>query len=99
MDISSQSSQQEEILQETAARLIDAMGIDTAIFICRSNYWHGVLRLVLERKNKPGSYDADRGSLDEPVRLHSLPRSSSWHDTREDLPTAASAATPLLIGV
>ncbi|MEM9440878.1 MAG: hypothetical protein AAGA73_10575 [Pseudomonadota bacterium] len=89
MDISSKSSQQDMILQETAARLIDAMGIDTAIYICRSNYWHGVLRLILERKNKPRSFDAFRESPDQHERLHSLPPSQPWHDVGDDLPRAA----------
>lgn len=79
MDISSRSSQQDEILQKTAARLIDAVGIDNAIFVCRSNYWHGVLRLVLERREKPRLVVANHGRSDEYDRLHS-PRQSAIGD-------------------
>lgn len=39
----------EAALQDMATRLIDALGVEGAIFICRSNYWHGVLRLIMNR--------------------------------------------------
>jgi len=35
-------------LRETAMRLIKALGVEMAIFICRSNYWHGVLKIIEE---------------------------------------------------
>lgn len=44
------SSQHHEALEETAARLIHILGLDNAIYACRSNYWHGVLRFVLAYK-------------------------------------------------
>ncbi|MGI9416254.1 MAG: hypothetical protein ACR2RA_00295 [Geminicoccaceae bacterium] len=36
----------DDVLKETALRLIKALGVEGAIFVCRSNYWHGVLRLI-----------------------------------------------------
>lgn len=36
-------------LERTAARLTDALGVEAAMFICRSNYWHGVLRIIESR--------------------------------------------------
>ena len=36
-------------LEETASRLIDAVGLKDAIFVCRSNYWHGILRIIQRR--------------------------------------------------
>ena len=42
-------SKSDTALQETATRLIEALGIEGAIFVCRSNYWHGVLRLIIDR--------------------------------------------------
>ena len=44
------TSRNDEILQETAAHLIHILGVDKAIYACRSNYWHGVLRFVLAYK-------------------------------------------------
>ena len=44
------SSQLDEILQETAARLITILGLDSAIHVCRSNDWVRVLRFVLAYK-------------------------------------------------
>ncbi len=41
--------QNDDALKETAARLIKALGVEGAIFVCRSNYWHGVLRLIENR--------------------------------------------------
>ena len=41
-----QTTSSEDALKETALRLIKALGVEGAIFICRSNYWHGVLRLI-----------------------------------------------------
>jgi hypothetical protein len=32
------------------AGLINILGVDKAIYACRSNYWHGVLRFVLTDK-------------------------------------------------
>lgn len=48
------SSQSNDVLQETATRLINSLGPDSAIYICRSNYWSGVLRLVLAYKDSLG---------------------------------------------
>ena len=46
MDASAASLPDHHALHETAARLIKALGKESAIFVCRSNYWHGVLRLI-----------------------------------------------------
>ncbi|MEM9440387.1 MAG: hypothetical protein AAGA73_08080 [Pseudomonadota bacterium] len=50
MNSSACSLTQDEVLQERAARLIKVMGLDSAIYVCRSNYWGGVLRFVLAYK-------------------------------------------------
>ena len=69
-----QSSPHDEILQETAARLIHVLSLDHAIYACRSNYWHGVLRYVLAYKNlvdqqhRPQDFARPGGN----VRDHSL---------------------------
>lgn len=89
MDISSRSSRQDEMLQETAARLIDAVGIDSAIFVCRSNYWHGVLRLVLERRKKPRLVITDHSRSDRSDRLDSPRQSAILRESPEVLPVAA----------
>jgi hypothetical protein len=47
MTMTVRSSRNDEILQETAARLIHILGVDKAIYACRINYWHGVLRFIL----------------------------------------------------
>ncbi len=39
-------SRSDDALKESAARLIGALGVEGAIFICRSNYWHGILRHI-----------------------------------------------------
>ncbi|MEM7045573.1 MAG: hypothetical protein AAF543_22410 [Pseudomonadota bacterium] len=49
MTTTSQTASTEDTLRETAKRLIETLGVDGAIFVCRSNYWHGVLRLIEER--------------------------------------------------
>lgn len=46
MNASARSSRDHHALHETAARLIAAVGREAAIFVCRSNYWHGILRLI-----------------------------------------------------
>lgn len=43
------SPRDDDALKETAARLIKALGVEGAIFVCRSNYWTGVLRLIESR--------------------------------------------------
>lgn len=70
-------SQDNEILQETATRLIKALGVETAISICRSNYWHGVLQLILDRDagQSPPHRNTEAAGPDLSVRLYSLPRS------------------------
>ncbi len=61
-----------DILQETATRLINALGVETAIYICRSNYWHGVMQLILDR---------EAGSTSGPsADLHELPVASGQAD-------------------
>ena len=90
MDSSNRSSQQDEVLQETAARLIDALGIDSAIFICRSNYWHGILRLILERMERPQLVVVGPGRHAKHDRAQIPPhRSRSWQESWSDLPVAA----------
>ncbi|NJO37879.1 MAG: hypothetical protein HC871_10025 [Rhizobiales bacterium] len=50
MNATARSLQGSDILEQTASRLIDALGLQGAIFVCRSNYWHGILRIVLRRQ-------------------------------------------------
>ncbi|MEZ5934960.1 MAG: hypothetical protein R3F54_24105 [Alphaproteobacteria bacterium] len=50
MNATAPSFQDSDILEATAARLIDALGLQGAIFVCRSNYWHGILRIILRRQ-------------------------------------------------
>jgi len=47
MTMSAQTSQHDDILQKTAARLIYVLGVDYAINECRNNNWSAVLRFVL----------------------------------------------------
>ncbi len=68
--------QDHEILQETATRLIKAMGVETAISVCRSNYWHGVLQLILEQHAKNNGQTVDRASTD---RLYNSPQAANDH--------------------
>ena len=42
--------QDDQALQATATRLVEALGVEDAIFVCRSNYWYGVLRLIVDRQ-------------------------------------------------
>ena len=44
-----QKTGSDDVLRETARRLIETLGVDGAIYVCRSNYWHGVLRLIESR--------------------------------------------------
>ncbi|MGI9499626.1 MAG: hypothetical protein ACR2P3_06285 [Geminicoccaceae bacterium] len=46
MTPAARSIRDHEALRETATRLIAALGKEGAIFICRSNYWHGILKLI-----------------------------------------------------
>ncbi|MDH3662063.1 MAG: hypothetical protein OEU92_18880 [Alphaproteobacteria bacterium] len=46
MDATARSLPDHQALHETAARMIAAVGKEAAIFVCRSNYWHGILRLI-----------------------------------------------------
>lgn len=66
MHFKTRSSRDDEALQEAATRLVDALGVEDAIFICRSNYWHGVLRLIV---NRPDS-DLDRARKVRDERPH-----------------------------
>jgi len=67
-----------ELLKETATRLIKALGVDMAIFICRSNYWHGVLQLILDQEaNLIAAVEDDQAlEFEEPLQLHNLPQKS-----------------------
>ncbi|MEM8947776.1 MAG: hypothetical protein AAGA21_14365 [Pseudomonadota bacterium] len=49
MNSTSSPTSGDDALKETALRLIETLGVEGAIFICRSNYWHGVLRLIEAR--------------------------------------------------
>ncbi len=73
-----------DLLQETAARLIKALGVDMAIFICRSNYWHGVLQLILDQKEKlAASAEDNQGSrTEELTSVHRLPQTHGQVDQR-----------------
>ena len=50
MAMTAQSSQHDDALQTTAARLIYILGLDDAMATCRSNGWPEVLRFVLAYK-------------------------------------------------
>jgi hypothetical protein len=50
MNMTARSLTPSNSLIETADRLIDALGPKAAIAVCRSNYWHGVLHIVLDRQ-------------------------------------------------
>lgn len=68
--------QDNDILQETATRLIEALGVETAIYICRSNYWHGVQHLIEMQAtaiDQQAQYTKAE-STTSPARLHSLPQ-------------------------
>lgn len=64
MVMTAQSSRHDETLQKTAARLIYILGLDGAIYACRSNYWHGVLRFVLAYKTSLDRQPQPHGSAD-----------------------------------
>ncbi len=66
--------QDDEILQETATRLVKAMGVETAISVCRSNYWHGVLRLILDQRADKTGRTGDMASTD---RLYNSPQAAA----------------------
>ena len=95
MESSAALSQDNAILQETAVRLVKALGVDTAILICRSNYWHGVMQLILDQQARFRSLDQEgqKTNEEQSVRLHSLPVSTvqSYGEKAlvEDLPLAA----------
>ena len=46
MNPAARSIQDHDALHQTAMRLISALGKEGAIFICRANYWHGILKLI-----------------------------------------------------
>lgn len=71
-------------LRETAMRLIKALGVEMAIFICRSNYWHGVLQLILDQKEKlAASAEDNQGSrTEELTSVHRLPQTHGQVDQR-----------------
>lgn len=72
-------AQSHEILQETATRLIKALGVEMAIFICRSNYWHGVMKIIQERQEMMAT-----------ATVHHLrPQSVATADFRDDAGFAA----------
>ncbi len=54
-------------LHETANRLTKALGVEMAIQVCRSNYWSGVLRIILEQKDLP---TAQTGRAISPLSPH-----------------------------
>lgn len=68
--------QDNDNLQETATRLIKALGVETAIYICRSNYWHGVQHLIEKQATAfdQQAQDAEAENTTSPARLHSLPQ-------------------------
>lgn len=63
-------SQDHDSLQETATRLVKAMGVEMAIQVCRSNYWSGMLKLIMDREEVAGDSTI---SAVTPLRVHSLP--------------------------
>ena len=81
------TSQVDENLQETATRLIKALGVEAAIQVCRSNYWHGVLQLVLDQKKRSGD-QTDAAIL--PVQMHCLPNAP--YDADEKSPEVDEVA-------
>ncbi len=74
MTMTARSSRNDEILQETAARLIHILGADKAIYACRSNYWHGVLPFVLAYKRSQDRQPRPLGFMreDRNHRHHAL---------------------------
>jgi hypothetical protein len=95
MESSAVLSQDNAILKETAVRLVKALGVETAISICRSNYWHGVMQLILDQQAgfQPLGHNSRAASHDLSVRLHSLPPSTVQSYPQEvlieELPLAA----------
>ena len=92
MTMTARSCRNDEILQETAARLIHILGVDKAIYACRSNYWHGVLRFVLAYK---ASLDRQRRHIGSVRRDRSVSRdglSQTVTNRRHLIPNAASPA-------
>lgn len=77
-------SQKNDILQETATRLINALGVESAIYICRSNYWHGVLQLILDQKAGLAAplQNMQSARTDLSARLHSLPQTTVQTERR-----------------
>ena len=73
-------AEENNTLKETALRLIEAMGAEMAIFICRSNYWHGVLKIVEE--------------LDLAAKSQPRPSQTTATVHRLPPPEAASRGTP-----
>ena len=96
MDTAVRFADDNEILRETATRLIDALGLEGAIYICRSNYWHGVLRLVMAQGTGPQAQPRQGGHSDpdSPARLHSLPQAATRQVDRQvmNMPMPALAA-------
>jgi len=84
MTMAARSSRNDEILQETAARLIQILGVDKAIYACRSNYWHGVLPFALAYKR----------SLDQQTRPFGFMREDRNH-RRHELSQTVTERHPL----
>ena len=82
MNPAARSYRDDEALEETALRLIEAVGVESAIFICRSNYWHGILRLIMDRS----AVDLDHMRRMKIGRVASLPRQRA---RTIDLPSAS----------
>lgn len=90
MDSTDMISHDDKVLDETATRLIKALGFETAVQICRSNYWYGVLQLILDRENTTD--DQTSGTI-SPVRLLNLPNAPyDADDKSSDLDKVAIAA-------
>ena len=81
-----------DILQETAARLIHILGVDKAIYTCCSNDWHGVLSFVLAYKRSLGPKPCAFGLVrsDRRHRHHGV--SQTVTNRRHLIPKTASPA-------
>lgn len=92
MTMTARSSQNDEILQETAARLIQILGVDKAIYACRSNYWHGVLPFVLAYKKSLDRKTRSFGFLRQDRNHHRHGRSQTVTQRHPLTPKTVSPA-------
>lgn len=92
MATAAHSSPHDEILQETAARLIHVLGLDDAVYACRSNYWHRVLRFVLAYKRSVDQSPRPHGFVRPDGNLGNHSLSQTVTERCRMIPKAASPA-------